>query len=397
MYAHRGTTKHHNDWATEFRVAARCVALTVEASGGDGDDVQYLDPCIGAFAPFLRSMPEGRRRGIELNPVFVRKALEVGGDATIDTADFLTWERPAGDTGRLIVVANPPYGSGGAGGRGSNALSLKFLHHALQLRGIAMVGMLLGDNMRRLTTILRSEGVVGHIVAEHMLNKADATFVSMDDAGVAGKHKHVPTTLQIWRPFAEDEAPSAPRTPFVDHKTLALSPADPQSFRIRTDVLHSEDPSAINVLVRKMGSDRTVGQTAFGRKRNPAEFEARLAKLRLKRRGTPDDVVVQAQDETALLALLETRRDAFYEFTHRTMPGNNPQVTYGEFATIVLFGLDDPSHLLRRSWPVSEPDAGGGASGATKRHRDVDDEAGMIASTSRRRRFGGVYLEVHTS
>ncbi len=93
-------------------IATHCVGLLLEkCAAARAAGTVWLEPSAGAGA-FRREFPaDCIKYAIDIAP-------SASGDPTIVTGDFMTWEMPAEDSGKpLIVCGNPPFGRQGSAAR----------------------------------------------------------------------------------------------------------------------------------------------------------------------------------------------------------------------------------------------------------------------------------------
>lgn len=159
-----GTKHRHNDWTTSDVLASRVTAIARRAAP---KGAKFVDAGCGPEAPFLRHLPRGSV-GVELNSRYVdraRKRLGPKAGRTVQRADFLKWKPKVPKSARIVVVGNPPYGSG----TGRVNLSLQFIRHALTFAGTVVV--LVGQNMRKFAAI--DAVLEGDLVREYVPGARD--------------------------------------------------------------------------------------------------------------------------------------------------------------------------------------------------------------------------------
>lgn len=99
------TRAAQNQWFTKTEAAQHCVALTQRAMrkiGKDWRDYRIVEPSAGD-GRFYNLLPATRRIGLDLSPQTNSKA-----SSGIIKHDFLRWSPP--ETGKYIVIGNPPFG-----------------------------------------------------------------------------------------------------------------------------------------------------------------------------------------------------------------------------------------------------------------------------------------------
>lgn len=143
-----------------------------------------------------------------------------------------------------------------------------------------------------------------------------------------GTRKTVKTVVQVWK-----------RRKTARHNSVKRFTGPPAGVRF----LPKSRLGEANVLVRRLGSVRSVGQ-AVAFKGTPA-FKKRLAELRRHRAATLNDFAILVSNVKTFRALLTRRKTAIRTYIANTAAGNNPALTTPEFTTL----LSKPS-AMRRSW-----------------------------------------------
>ncbi len=252
----------------------------------------------------------------------------------INTMDFCNFEPHCftrASFARAVVVGNPPFGK---------TLPEMFLKHALTFA--ELVVLVVGQSRRKLSYIGR---VDARLVEEFLPSKEMSTFTCMH----TGERKHVPVVVQFWHRGART---AVPRLPVACANTLLFAHSLRYCFVSKTNI------GKANVLVRRLGSVNTVGQSVMtarrslmigrGKKREMVAMDGRKETIVRARAATASDFMIVTDDAEAFADLVRARRHAIRRYVGSCATGNNPNLSQPEFAVL----LASPS-LMERTWTVT--------------------------------------------
>lgn len=159
-------------------VAAWCMARIREVLPWNEIDT-WIEPSAGEGV-FFRLLPEGRRRGFDID--------DEHAGAGIEHQDFLTWDGE-GMSGRTAYVGNPPFGR-------NCSLALAFFRRAVQLNA-DWICMVLPRTFEKAS--IQNKIPRGYVLATESQTIGEYAFVHN------GEPYDVPCCFQIWRKLPPGE------------------------------------------------------------------------------------------------------------------------------------------------------------------------------------------------